>query len=152
MCGIQVVLLWKEKKKGGRQTSHISQHQTLAFILDTCGVGGGEAAHEGEVVRQRQLTHPGARLAGGDERGPQVQVLQVAVGNTKVHVPVGTGSCPCVSSAGTQSARRVHSMLPGRWLRYSSGHFSARPQSLYLVLRLLPLLLVGEEEIGFDVT
>lgn len=54
----------------------------------------------GKWPGKKQLTHPGARLAGRGKKecGQQVQVVQVAVGNMEVHVPSGTGSCPCAGS------------------------------------------------------
>lgn len=66
MCGIQVVLLWKEekKKKRKKQTSNISQHQKgYSYFVGVVCAEGRQVERE-NWSGERQLTRLGARLAG----------------------------------------------------------------------------------------
>lgn len=78
----------------------MSQHQKGYSYFVGVACSEGMESKRGKWSGKRQLTQTGARLAGRreEERGQQVQVVQVAVGKLKVHVPTGTGSWPCAGS------------------------------------------------------
>lgn len=74
MCGIQVVLLWKEEgNKGGRQTSNISQHQKgysdfLCVVFTERRRGGSARGGCGQTRDNGHLSSvpgwPGGRTVG----------------------------------------------------------------------------------------
>lgn len=94
----------------------MSQHQKGYSYFVGVACEEGREGKRGKWSGKRQLTHPGARLAGRrkEERGQQVQVVQVAVGKLEVHVPAGTGSWPCAGSTGKGSENKWTTLFAPR--------------------------------------
>lgn len=74
VCGIQVVLLWKEEKKkvGGKLLTSANIKKDIPTLQVWCAQRGGEA-RGGRGSGERQLTHPGARLARSRSVGNRVR-------------------------------------------------------------------------------
>lgn len=61
------------RKKGGRHTSNISQHQKGNSCSCVCGVPGGEAEQEREVARQKIISTAFCQVGAGRNAGRRVR-------------------------------------------------------------------------------